>query len=321
MAITIRPFRPGDEAAINEGFNAAFGLERPLADWEWKFADGPEGRWIVVAENGAGTVLAHFAVVPVRMQVGKRELLAGQAVDSYARRRAGLAREGLFERTTRSFYDLNCGPDRIALLYGFPGTRHLRLGLARLGYVAPQPVAYWRRAVGSRAARRPLWSPYRVEKGFDSAAADALWQGARGRYPFAAVRDAAWLRRRFSGRPGVDYLHLGASHRRRCEAWGVLRAVEGAVRWAELVWDGADPRALVALDREADAVARAAGAPYIDLWLAGDPVAAAVLADLGWQEQPEPQDLHVTFVSFHPALPIADLAPRLYYTLGDSDLV
>jgi hypothetical protein len=320
MPITIRPFREGDEAAVNAGFNAVFGLARPLAEWEWKFAAGPDGRWIVLAEDGAGAIVAHFAVVPVRMQAAGRELLAGQAVDSYARLRHGLAKQGVFQRTVRAFYDLHCGPDRIALLYGFPGTRHLRLGLAQLGYVAPQPVAYWRRPTADLAPR-PLWNPYRVREGFDPAAVDALWRRARARYPFAAVRDAAWLQRRFTARPGVRYLHLAARRRRRCEAWAVLRCVAGAVRWVDLLWDGADPRALAALDRQATEVARAAGASHLDLWLAGDPPAAAALARRGWERLPQPDDLHVTFVPFDPSLDLAALAPQLYYTLGDSDLV
>ncbi len=319
-AIIIRPVRPGDEAAINTGFNAAFGLARPLAEWEWKFAPGPGGRWIVVAEE-AGTIVAHFAVVPVRMQAAGREILAGQAVDSYALRRAGLARQGLFERTVRTFYDLYCAPDRIALLYGFPGTRHLRLGLAQLGYVAPQPVPYWRRTISGTTAPRSLWNSYRVEEGFDAVAVDSLWQRSRSRYPFAAVRDATWLRRRYTARPGVEYLHFAARRWRRCEAWGVLRVVEQTVHWVELIWDGASPRAVAALDSAAAEVARAAGASRLDLWLAGDPAAAAELSRRGWERLPQPDDLHVTFVPFDSALDVAALAPRLYFTLGDSDLV
>lgn len=317
--VTIRPFRPGDEAAVNAGFNAAFGLARPLAEWEWKFRDGPEGRWIVVATDAAGATAAHFAVVPVRMQAAGQEILAGQAVDSYALRRLGLARHGLFERTVRAFYDLHCAADRIALLYGFPGTRHLRLGVAQLGYVEPQAVPFWRRATASAAAR-PLWSPYRVQEGFDATAVDALWRRARGRYPFAALRDAAWLARRFTGRPGVEYRHLAARRWRQSEAWAVLRLGSGRARWVELLWDGRDASALGALDRAAVDLARAAGASHLDLWLAGDPAAAAALAGRGWERQPQPDGLHVAFVPFHHALRIGDLAPRLYYTLGDSDL-
>ncbi len=316
---SIRPFRAGDEEAVNAGFNAAFGLARPLAEWRWKFPQAPEGRRIVLAEGAGGAVLAHFAVVPVRFQAGGRTLLAGQAVDSYSRRRLGLARDNLFQRTVRAFYDLHCSPSEIALLYGFPGIRHLRLGLAELGYVEPRPVAYWRRPVPARA-RRALWRSHRVTQGFDPAALDDLWRRSRHRYPFAAVRDSAWLSRRFTGRPGVDYLHLAAHRRGRCEAWAVLRVTEKAVRWLDLVWDGGDPRALAALDTSANDLARTAGVSHLDLWLSGDPAAAAALADRGWRQLPEPHELNVTFVPFHPELDLELLAPRLYYTLGDSDL-
>jgi hypothetical protein len=319
-APTIRPFRPGDEEAVNAGFNAAFGLARPLAEWRWKFPQTPERRRIVLAVDATGAVLAHFAVVPVRFQAAGGVLLAGQAVDSYSRRRLGLARENLFQRTVRAFYDLHCSPSEIALLYGFPGTRHLRLGLSQLGYLAPQPVAYWRRPLPPRAPR-PLLRSHDVTDGFDPAALDELWTRSRRRYPFAAVRDSAWLSRRFTGRPGADYLHLQARRGGRCEAWAVLRpTADQPLRWVELLWDGEDPRALDALDRAADDFARLVGASHLDLWLSGDPAAAAAFAARGWQQLPEPHDLHVAFVPFHPELDVPSLAPQLYYTLGDSDL-
>ena len=63
-----RPYRDGAEAAINQGFNDFFGLQRPLAEWHWKFAAEPEGRHIMVAVDPVGRVQGHYGAVPARMQ-------------------------------------------------------------------------------------------------------------------------------------------------------------------------------------------------------------------------------------------------------------
>ena len=317
--LELRPFRAGDEGAVNAGFNQAFGLARPLDEWLWKYAAEPEGRWIVLAVDPAGEVLAQYAAVPVRFQVDGRVVRAGQVVDSFCRRRSGLARQGLFARTVERFFADFGAPDRLALLYGFPGTRHLQLGLAQMGYGRPVPVAYWTRPAAPPAPARGL---LRVRTGFDPGAVDRLWRRAAPRYPAAAVRDAAWLGRRFAGRPGVSYLHLGVFPwlGRTPAAWAVLRAREGSLSWAELIWDGRDPRALAALDGAVAEAAREAGVARLETWLAGDAAAAAVLAGRGWQRREQPDGLHLTLRSFDPRLDAAAVAGRFYLTMGDADL-
>lgn len=315
----LRPYLAGDEEAINAAFNRVFGLERPLAEWRWKFPAEPEGRWILLAVAPAGEVLAQYAAAPVRFQVDGRPVRAGQIVDAFCRRRSGLARQGLFPRTVQEFFDRFGAPDRLGLLFGFPGTRHLQLGLAQMGYGRPVPVAYWTRPAVPPAPARGL---FRVRAGFEPGAVDRLWRRAAPRYPAAAVRDAAWLGRRFTGRPGVDYLHLGVYPwlGRTPRAWAVLRVGEGTLRWAELVWDG-DRRALAALDAAVAAAAGEAGAERLEAWLAGDPAAAEVLAGRGWERREQPDGLHLTVRSFHPDLDAAAVAGRFYLTMGDADLV
>ncbi len=317
----LRAFRAGDEGAVNAAFNRVFGLERPLAEWQWKFPAEPEGRWILLGVEPDGEVQAQYAAVPVRFQVDGRVVRAGQIVDAFCRRRSGLARQGLFARTVEGFFDRFGAPDRLALLYGFPGTRHLQLGLARMGYGRPVPVAYWTRPAG--LAAEPVRGRFRVRAGFDAGAVDRLWRRAASRYPVAAVRDAAWLSRRFTGRPGVAYLHLGVFPwlGRTPHAWAVLRIREGSLIWAELVWDGRDPRALAALDAAVAAAAREAGAERLEAWLAGDAAAAAVLAGRGWQRRDQPDGLHLTVRSFDPRLDAAAVSTRFYLTMGDADLV
>jgi hypothetical protein len=206
-----------------------------------------------------------------------------------------------------------------------------------LGYAAPRPVPYRVKelaGVGSAGARSPapvgpgawarLWRRLvglRVEEGLAAVALDDLWRRAAGRYPVAAIRDGRRAAERFAGRPGVDYLHLTVHRRGRPVAWAAARLEGDLLRWADLVWDGASPADLAALEEALVARAAAAGARRGELWLGGDPAAEALLADRGWRAAPHPQGLEMSAVAFVPGLDAADLARRAYVTLGDSDLV
>jgi hypothetical protein len=320
--LTIRRFRSGDETAINDGFNAVFGMNRSLEEWRWKFQDGPEGRWIMLAVADDGSVCAHYGAVPVRMRVGEHSIRAGQPVDVFTRpaARRGLAAARTLKATVDRFFAEFGHRDRLALLFGFPGQRHLRLGLARLGYeqMPPLPVRLWVRGTG----RRGSWlHRHRVTRGFDRRAADELWSRAAGRYGAAVIRDGEWLERRYTRHPGLDYLHLAATRGGTVHAWCVARIGAPVTAVADLLWDGEDGRALAALDRAVGEAAREAGAATLSMWLMGDPAAERTMSDLGWRAGPHPDGLAMVARSFDPRIDPASLPGRVYVTMGDSDLV
>jgi hypothetical protein len=316
-----RRYRPGDEEAINQGFNDVFGLQRSLAEWHWKFAVEPEGRWIMLGVGEHGRVLAHYGAVPVRLQAGTLEVRAGQIVDVYSRpeARTGLATARAFLTTVDTFIRELCTPDQLALCYGFPSGRPLKLGSLRSGYtqMPPQRVHMLRRPAQGRGL---LLHFHRVGSGFDPAAVDQLWQRARNRYAIAARRDAAWLRRRLTGRPGVEYTHLVAWRRGAPAACAVVRAMGKFLQWVELVWDGEDVRALAALDRRVAAIARAAGCERMEMWLDGDRAATEALVALGWDELENPE-VRLVVHSFHSEIDPASVPGRFYLTMSDADLI
>ena len=315
-AVVVRPYRPGDETAINDGFNAVFGLARPLGEWAWKFPAEPEGRWIYLAEAGGG-LLAHYGAAPVRFRLGPVTVRAGQPVDVYSVPEA--RRSGVFTRCYEEFIRAYGNPDDLPLMFGFPGGVHYDMGLKLLHYVALGSAPVWRRP--ARRGWPALLGRPAVRSGYDAGASDALWGRAAGRYPFAAVRDAAWLGRRYDGRPGVEYEHFYVRRGGAATAWSVARAGGELLQVADLVWDGGDPADLVALDRAWVARARRAGIGRLEMWLGGDPEAAAVLAARGWVRQPDRSDFGMVARAFHPAIDLAEVGRRAYLTMGDSDLV
>jgi hypothetical protein len=327
--VEIRPFREGDEPAIEAGFRRLFAVDRPRGEWAWKFppADEAGGRRVMLAVAG-GEVVAHAAAQPVPFVVDGRPVLAGHVVDAYSRPAGGLARRGVFARTVEELFAAFCGPGGIAFVYGFPGTRHMRLGRRLLGYAPPRPVPLRERRLGEPPGRRggalarlrAAFAPRVVER-LDRQALDDLWRRAAPRYPVAAVRDGRRAAARFAGRPGVDYLHLAVHDGERAVAWAAARLDGDLLRWADLVWDGGSPAALTRLDEALVAKAHAAGATRGELWLGGDAEAEAVLAARGWQAARHPHDLEMTAVAFVPDLDAAALVGRAYLTMGDSDLV
>lgn len=324
-ALTVRPYRPGDEIEINAGFNRVFGVSRGLEAWRWKFPPGLGRSTILVAEDPSGRIPIHYAAIPVTLQIDGRRVLAGQAVDVYSEHRRSLARRGPFVRFVHEFHEVFGDAGHLSLLYGFPGTRHVRLGVRLLRYCSPRDVRFFARDLrDSKAREAGVPRPFRglrLHHGFDAPWTDRLWHRAQARYPVAVCRDATWIGRRFHDRPGVDYVHLRIEHRGRPAALAVVRVHEGVVHWAELVWEGRRAAALEALSREVCRLGRGAGADAAHLWLDGDPPARGILERCGWIARPEPRGLQRVGVPYRPSLDAADVCRRMYVTMGDADLI
>ena len=142
--VVLRPFAPGDEVAVNAGFNQVFGTDRAIGEWGWKFPLEPGGRAIMLALRD-DELLAHYAGAPVRFQVDGRVWPAVQIVDVFSTPagRSRFARRGVWVQTVEAFFAAFGTSGRYPLLFGFPGLRALRLGVLQLGYDAlpPQPIA------------------------------------------------------------------------------------------------------------------------------------------------------------------------------------
>ena len=315
--VVYRQYRDGDEVAINDGFNRVFRTERSLEDWRWKYPAEPEGRWITVAVDATGAVLAQYGAVPTRWRLGSLTVRTGQIVDAFSVPEVRGRR--VFSDLYEEFVRLLCNPQGLAVGFGFPGRRHYEMGLRQLRYVDLGTVPYFRREAQPDPRLPGFGSDLR--EGFDAEALEELWQRCGHRYNYAALRDASHARRRFTGRPGVDYLHLRALREGVTHAWAVARPLRGILRCADLIWDGRDSRALEGLDYGLRRAADQLGCAACDLWLRGDEAAEHELKRVGWVQGPSPEDVVFVARTFHPEIDLEVLRPRLYLTLGDSDLV
>jgi hypothetical protein len=318
--IVVRPFRPGDERAINDAFSASFGVERSLDEWSWKFPVEATGRLIMLAEQG-GEPVAHYAAAPVRFAVDGRVWAAGQIVDVFSAPRVRGRR--VWVQTAERFFDEFARSGRYPLLFGFPSPRHRELGVPQLRYVPLQPIGYLvRRPPSPAAGRRRLL--YRAELARDwEPRLDELWRRVRRHYPVAVVRDAEWALRRLAGHPTVRYHSFLVLPRigRAAVAYAAFRSDGGRCRWVDLLWDHAHPGALELLLHLSARLAVQTGAECEELWLNGDPSARSRLEAAGFEERPEPGGLVLVARAFDPEIDLSRVAGRVYITMADSDLV
>jgi len=324
--IVFRPYRSGDEGAINQTFNEVFRADRPLEEWLWKFPWRPGGRSIMLAFAGE-ELLAHYAGLPLPFQVDGRVVEAAQIVDVFSTRaaRRRFARKGVWVRTVERFFEHFGQSGRHPLLFGFPGRRALRLGVLQLGYDAmePQGIVQLARASGTaRGFGRRL--AYRAQPARDwEPLLDRLWERVRGDYPVAAVRDARRALTRLAGRPGVRYHRFLVLPRFSEEpvAFVAFRYDEKLCSWVDLLWDHDHPGALELAAHLSRELAALHGAPREELWLNGDESGVSVLESMGFVRETQPDGLVMVARSFDESLDVRVLEDRVYLTMADADLV
>jgi hypothetical protein len=332
--ITVRAYEPGDEASILDLFVRAFHQRRDLAHWRWKYQGAPYGNLrISLAVDPDGRVVAHYAGYPVpfrRDAAGSREtLLAYQIGDTMTlpeARGVGRRSTSLLARTARHFYDHFCA-GQVAFNYGFNVGRIQRFSVRSLNATRVEAVPFWsrERAAGPRPApgrwRRLLdglsvEAVERVDEGWDE-----FFGEVAPAYGFLVHRDARYVRWRYLQRPDVPYLLLAMRCRRKLVGWGVFARRQGTLVWGDAL---VHPDHRASLNVLLDAAAghpMARGVRRIQGWFSPRPAwFTAVLVDLGFRPEPEPQDLGLMCVPWLVGDAADSMQRDLYYTYGDSDL-
>lgn len=332
-ALTVRPYREGDEQAILDLFERAFHHRRSLARWRWEYRDNPYGNLrISLAFDADGRLAAHYAGYPVRFWTDAggppRTWLAHQVGDTMTAPEArGIGRRATsaLARTLAHFYSTFCD-GRIDFNYGTNTGKIQRFSRRFANARLLEPVPFRVRALG-----RPLPVPgrlalavggWRVEpvERWD-APFDDLWRRARGGYGLLVERDARYLAWRYGACP--DALPAYAVYRRRTlVGWSVFRRLsDERIVWGDALFDPRHPQAVPLLLDRALAAPPLAGAATLEGWLTPRPAWwDERVEDLGFEHRPEPEDLAAVYVPFR-VDPGEAFARHLYTMKGDSDLL
>lgn len=228
-AITIRPFRPGDEAGLLAGHNRIF-PPRTLAHWQWKFRDNPTGQLhIMLAEHATEGIVGAYVTLPVHFAIEGQRRIAGQCVDLWVlpeHRRAG-PRPGLFVNLALAHYEQwgGKGEHQNSFHHGWPiatwriGQKYLRYEMVRDWDLLVRELP-----AGGLPDRPSATELEVVEVSRFDATADELWAAFAPTTALAAIRDARYLNWRYADAPDLRYELLECRERatRRLRGLAVL---------------------------------------------------------------------------------------------------
>lgn len=328
---TIRRYRPGDEAGIQDAFHRVFAAGNPqfaprsLERWRWQFERNPAGTQILIAvHDETGAVAGHYAGVPRAFRGQGREGLAAEAVDSFVdpRFRAALRRPGLFVVLALAWFREFTASGADFFAYGLPIETAARIGGAFLDYqVVHHQLALERAVDDPRVLGGPAAPGVSVVDDFDGRF-ERLSEEALPGLGSATVRSAAYLRWRYLEHPDHRYVVGAAGEGDRLRGYVVLRRGAFDGREDELVVDfvvpAGDLDAARALLRFAAQRAREEGAPAVSLVLPPSSAWFREIQRLGFYARPTRYDWSVS----HNRRPYETHVLRRdwWYTLGDTDL-
>jgi hypothetical protein len=230
--IAVRSYRDGDEAALVALFEVVFGKPMSEQEWRWKLAPTSSVPNVWLATH-RGQPIFQYAAMPARFEIDERAHDVMVSVDTMTA--PAFRRRGLLTTVAARAYDAwrDAG---VAFVIGLPnqqwGSRARALGwreLFPLQWLARplRPEALIARRVGLPALRRvrmfgAAWNRFanrRLRRPADievtevkraSSDFDVIWQRCRRDNAFSAVRDAAWVERRFMSSPARHYQMLVA---------------------------------------------------------------------------------------------------------------
>jgi hypothetical protein len=325
--LEVRQIRDGDERAINDGFNLVFDKQRSIEEWAWKYRAADPPLPIVAAWDG-DRVAAHIGGIRATLQIDGCRYEAVHGVDMYSL--AAMTRRpewrAAWSEVMDRFAEVSAKEFGASLIYGFTGGRAVSHMVARARYdsVEPRRIPLFVRL--ERPTGRSIASRFFSARpvGDHEPVLDLLWNRVRRRYPVAVIRDAAFIRQRFSGHPNVLYHRWLVFPRFSTTpvAFVAFRSDDGCCRWVDLVWDDRHPGALELVDHLSRRLAAQTGASREELWLDGDHDAARWLRSFGFSDSPDPSSVaRVTRILDDEIGPDALAGGRFYTTMADADLV
>lgn len=206
--------------------------------FHWLYRDNPCGRALVAAARVGGTLVGHYAVVPVAAWLNGQEVLAGQGVNAMTRR--DHEGRGIFARLV-SLADEACRDRKVRLVYAIPGPQAAPWFRTVLRYHQVAPIQVWLRPARLGGLLRvdpdrpgmvrwmirvldaglvPLLRQWRVHRNPDhleiraldqiGPEIDALWERSRESHRFILTRRSSHLTWRFLGCPTRRYRMWGA---------------------------------------------------------------------------------------------------------------
>jgi len=301
----LRPYAPGDEAAILGLFELSFG--KPLAEafWRWRFLDDPHGEPLIELAWDGDVLAAHYAVSPTTLAVEGERRPASLSMTTMTH--PDYRGQGLFGQLATRLYGRLAELDHVAV-FGFPNAQSHRGFVRDLGWSDVHEIPMLRLPVATAVALDA--ADTRVVNELDPSF-DALFERCRRLRPVLGWRDAQHLAWRYLAHPVNDY---------------TIVAAPTGYAVSKRIGDDLDIVDLLVVDEDAGVMRSLLGGI-----LAASPTAGAVNL---WMTLASPLHLELERIGFVPSEPttyfgVRGLAPTSvdlgdvrtwYYAMGDSDV-
>lgn len=200
-----RPYQPGDEKMLLDGFSAVFPGYRKMETWRWIYAESPDGAHIMLALTEQGDLAAHYACTVHTAICAGNTITIGHICDVFSlpAYRSSL-RKGVFVQTYKAFLAAWAGSDKLQMLYGFPSQRPFRLGKLVMQYQTFSDWSYYRYTVPQLPLQHNPLGIIQSSERFGGEF-DRLWHSREHQYTFAVCRTAKYLNWRFTDNPDKKY--------------------------------------------------------------------------------------------------------------------
>lgn len=298
---------PGDAGEIAPLFELVFGHPVTPTELEWKYwSDGRTPLGNVVEREGS--LITHYGAREFRAVADGESIAVRDVVDVMSH--PGHRGRGAFREAAGIWLD-GLRRSEAKFVMGFPGEEHRKLGEALLGYETVAPVNELTRELPRcPAIAEATMGPLPPEE------ADWVWSLVRPGIGIAIERDAAYLRWRYSERPGRSYLFVSLG----AVGLGVLAPPDpsGTARLMELLADPAAGGAAARVVLACEAAALELGAARIQAWFPESSAQAALLSACGWDAGSAGH--MVEAVPADHDFPLERLQRSLFYSLGDYDV-
>lgn len=201
MSLTFRNYKSGDEHRILDLFKQVFGKEMSLSFWRWRFADNPFGKAIIKLSFDGDTLIGHYAVIPMEVQVQGKLTKAAFSMTTMVHQ--DYRDSQIFVRLARETYKA-AAETGAQFVYAFPNGNSYFPFVKMLGWRGLGTVSILEKPVKNEGIGRASgFNIKRIER-FDSSI-DLLWEGLKPKYPVIVPRNSQFLNWRFVQNPDINY--------------------------------------------------------------------------------------------------------------------
>lgn len=114
----IKNYQKGDEKKIISLFELVFKRPMSLEQWQWRFENNPAGKYMIKLMWDGDVLAGHYAVSPIKMMVGEREILTTLSLTTMTNPDYG--RRGIFGDLANALYNQLEQELGVGAIWGFP---------------------------------------------------------------------------------------------------------------------------------------------------------------------------------------------------------